>query len=53
MKNILTKIFSPKNELSSKEISFLEITKTTKVSELFNVISNITIKVKLDTWVVV
>ena len=40
MKNILTKIFSPKNELSSKKISFLEITKTTKVSELFNVISN-------------
>ena len=40
MKNILTKIFSHKNELSSKEISFLEITKTTKVSELFNVISN-------------
>ena len=40
MKNILTKIFSPKNELSSKEISFLEITKTTKVSKLFNVISN-------------
>ena len=40
MKNILTKIFSQKNELSSKEISFLEITKTTKVSELFNVISN-------------
>ena len=40
MKNILTKIFSRKNELSSKEISFLEITKTTKVSELFNVISN-------------
>ena len=40
MKNILTKIFSSKNELSSKEISFLEITKTTKVSELFNVISN-------------
>ena len=40
MKNILTKIFSPKNELSSKGISFLEITKTTKVSELFNVISN-------------
>ena len=40
MKNILTKIFSPKNELSSKEMSFLEITKTTKVSELFNVISN-------------
>ena len=40
MKNILTKIFSPKNELSSKEMSFLEIAKTTKVSELFNVISN-------------
>ena len=40
MKNILTKIFSSKNELSSKEISFLEITKTTKVSELFNVIFN-------------
>ena len=40
MKNILTKIFSSKKELSSKEISFLEITKTTKVSELFNVISN-------------
>jgi len=40
MKNILTNIFSSKNELSSKEISFLEITKTTKVSELFNVISN-------------
>ena len=40
MKNILTKFFSQKNKLSSKEISFLEITKTTKVSELFNVISN-------------
>ncbi len=40
MKNILTKIFSSKNELSSKEISFLEIIKETKVSELFNVISD-------------
>jgi len=40
MKNILTKIFSLKKKLSSKEISFLEITKTTKVSELFNAISN-------------
>ena len=40
MKNILTKIFSSKNDLSSTEVSFLEITKTTKVSELFNVISN-------------
>ena len=40
MKNILTKIFSSKNDLSSKEISFLEIAKTTKVSDLFKVISN-------------
>ena len=40
MKNILTKIFSSKNDLSSKEASFLEITKTTKVSDLFKVISN-------------
>jgi len=40
MKNILTKIFSSKKELSSKEISFLEIINTTKVSDLFEVISN-------------
>ena len=40
MKNILTKIFSSKVDLSSKEISFLEITKKTKVSEIFKVISN-------------
>ena len=40
MKNILTKIFSLKNDLSSKEVSFLEIAKTTKVSNLFKVISN-------------
>ena len=40
MKNILTKIFSSKNDLSSKEVSFLEITKTTKVFDLFKVISN-------------
>ena len=40
MKNILSKIFISKNELSSKEISFLEMTKITKVSELFKVISN-------------
>jgi len=40
MKNILTKIFSSKNDLSSKEVSFLEISKTTKVSDLFRVISN-------------
>ena len=40
MKNILTKIFSSKKNLSSKEISFLEITKKTKVSEIFNAILN-------------
>ena len=40
MKNILTKIFSSKADLSSKEISFLEIIKKTKVSEIFKVISN-------------
>ena len=40
MKNILTKIFSSKKNLSSKEISFLEITKKTKVAELFKAISN-------------
>jgi tRNA nucleotidyltransferase/poly(A) polymerase len=40
MKNILTKIFSSKNDLSSKEVSFLEIVKTTKVSDLFKAISN-------------
>ena len=40
MKNILTKIFSSKVDLSSKEISFLEIIKKTKVSEIFKVISN-------------
>ncbi len=40
MKNILTKIFSSKSNLNFKEKSFLEITKTTKISELFRVISN-------------
>ena len=40
MKNILTKIFSSKKKFSSKEISFLEITKKTKVSEIFNAILN-------------
>jgi len=40
MKNILTKILSSKSDLSSKEISFLEIAKTTKVSELFKAIYN-------------
>jgi len=40
MKNILTKIFSSKADLNSKEKSFLEITKKTKVMEIFKVISN-------------
>ena len=40
MKNILNKIFSSKKDLNSKDKSFLEITKRTKVSEIFNVISN-------------
>ena len=40
MKNILTKIFSSKKKFSSKEISFLEITKKTKITELFKAISN-------------
>jgi len=40
MKKIINKIFSLKKKISSKEISFLEITKSTKVSELFKAISN-------------
>ena len=40
MKKIFNKIFSLKKKISSKEISFLEITKSTKVSELFKAISN-------------
>ena len=40
MKNILTKIFNLKKSLNSKESSFLEITKVTKVSEIFKAISN-------------
>ena len=40
MKNILTKIFSSKKNFNSKEISFLEITKKTKVSELFKAVSS-------------
>ena len=40
MKNILTKIFSSKAELNSKEKSFLEMTKKTKVLEIFKAISN-------------
>ena len=40
MKNIITKFFSSKKNLNLKEISFLEITKKTKVSELFKVVSS-------------
>tara|TARA_B100001013_G_scaffold47887_1_gene25117 strand:+ start:41 stop:1315 length:1275 start_codon:yes stop_codon:yes gene_type:complete len=40
MKKIFNKIFSLKKKISSKEISFLEITKSTKVLELFKAISN-------------
>ena len=40
MKKIFNKIFSLKKKISSKEISFLEITKSTKVSDLFKAISN-------------
>ncbi len=40
MKNILTKIFSSKKSLSTKEISFLEMTKTTQALEIFQAISN-------------
>ena len=40
MKNILKKIFSLKKDLNAKEKSFLEITKKTKVSEIFKVISD-------------
>ena len=40
MKIILNKIFSSKRNLNTIEISFLEITKQTKVSELFKAISN-------------
>tara|TARA_Y100001970_G_C14142473_1_gene807950 strand:+ start:42 stop:1316 length:1275 start_codon:yes stop_codon:yes gene_type:complete len=40
MKKILSKILSSKKNLNSKEISFLEITKRTKVSEIFKAISN-------------
>ena len=40
MKKIINKIFSLKKKISSKEISFLEITKSTKVLELFKAISN-------------
>ena len=40
MKKIFNKIFSLKKKISPKEISFLEITKSTKVLELFKAISN-------------
>ena len=40
MKNILSKIFSSKTDLNSKEKYFLEITNRTKVSKLFKVFSN-------------
>ncbi len=40
MKNIFTKIFSSKKDLNSRKISFLEITKKTKISEIFKAISN-------------
>ena len=40
MKNILSKIFGSKKDLNSRKISFLEITKKTKISQIFEVISN-------------
>ena len=40
MKNIFTKIFSSKKDLNSRKISFLEITKKTKISEIFKAVSN-------------
>ncbi len=40
MKNIITKFFSSKKNINLKEISFLEITKKTKVSELFKAVSS-------------
>ena len=40
MKNFFEKIFRTKKKLNTKDISFLEITKSTKVSKLFKAISN-------------
>jgi len=40
MKHFLNKIFYPKKIINPKDKSFLEIAKTTKVSELFKAISN-------------
>ena len=40
MKNIFNKFFGLKKKKNYKELSFLEVKKTTKVSKLFNAISN-------------
>jgi len=40
MKNFFNKFINSKKKLNNKEILFLEITKSTKVSELFRAISN-------------
>ena len=40
MKNFFKKIITPKKSFNSKEISFLEIKKTTSISKLFKAISN-------------
>jgi len=40
MKNIINKFFSLNKKTNHKELSFLEIEKTTKVSEIFKAISN-------------
>jgi len=40
MKKLLTNIFTKKKKLNAKEMAFLEIKQTTKVSEIFKAISN-------------
>ena len=40
MKNFFKKIFKTKKKLTTKDISFLQITKSTEVSKLFEAISN-------------
>ena len=40
MKNILSKIFGSKKDLNSRKISFLDIIKKTKISQIFDAISN-------------
>ena len=40
MKNILSKIFGSKKVLNSRKISFLDIIKKTKISQIFDAISN-------------